>query len=79
VEPDLSFSKTSVSDVDGELARYKDAVAVSTTEVEKIRDDAKKSLGEDEAQVFEAHLMILNDPEFTGAIETEIKEQKVNS
>lgn len=79
VEPDLSFSKTTVSDVDGELARYKKAIEVSTAEVEQIRDSAKKSLGEDEAQVFEAHLMILNDPEFTGAIENEIKDQKINS
>ena len=79
VEPDLSFTKATVSDVDSELARYKEAISVSTAEVEKIRDSAKKSLGEDEAQVFEAHLMILNDPEFTGAIENEIKEQKVNS
>ncbi|RMC24945.1 MULTISPECIES: phosphoenolpyruvate--protein phosphotransferase [unclassified Lactobacillus] len=79
VEPDLSFSKTSVSDVESELARFKDAIKVSTAEVEKIRDSAKKSLGEDEAQVFEAHLMILNDPEFTGAIETEIKDKKINS
>ena len=79
VEPDLSFSKTTVSDVDSELARFKRAIEVSTAEVEKIRDDAKKSLGEEEAQVFEAHLMILMDPEFTGAIENEIKEQKINS
>ena len=42
-------------------------------------DTAKKSLGEEEAQVFEAHLMILNDPEFTGAIENEIKSQKINA
>ncbi|WEV71346.1 phosphoenolpyruvate--protein phosphotransferase [Lactobacillus sp. ESL0785] len=79
VEPDLSFTKTTVSDADSELARFKKAIAASTKEVEAIRDRAKKSLGEDEAQVFEAHLMILNDPEFTGAIETEIKDQQVNS
>lgn len=35
VEPDLSFSKSSVSDVDSEVARYKDAIKASTTEVEK--------------------------------------------
>ena len=79
VEPDLSFSKSSISDVDSEVLRYKDAIKESTTEVEKIRDTAKKSLGEEEAQVFEAHLMILNDPEFTGAIENEIKDSKINA
>ena len=79
VEPDLSFSKESISDVDSEVARYKKAIEESTIEVEKIRDVAKKSLGEEEAQVFDAHLMILNDPEFTGAIENEIKNQKINA
>ncbi|WEV37509.1 phosphoenolpyruvate--protein phosphotransferase [Lactobacillus sp. ESL0677] len=79
VEPDLSFTKTTVADAASELDRFKKATDASVKEVEQIRDSAKKSLGEDEAQVFEAHLMILNDPEFTGAIETEIKDQKVNS
>ena len=79
VEPDLSFKKSSIDDVDSEVSRYQKAVSDSTSEVENIRDVAKKSLGEEEAQVFEAHLMILNDPEFTGAIETEIKNSKINA
>lgn len=79
VEPDLSFSKTSVSDVDSEIARFKKAVSESTSELEKVRDKAKETLGEDEAQVFDAHLLFLSDPEFTGAIETEIKDQKINA
>ncbi|WP_297817266.1 phosphoenolpyruvate--protein phosphotransferase [uncultured Lactobacillus sp.] len=79
VEPDLSFSKTSVSDVESEVARFKKAVNESTSELEQVRDKAKETLGEDEAQVFDAHLLFLSDPEFTGAIETEIKDQKINA
>lgn len=79
VEPDLSFSKTSVSDVDAEVARFKKVVEESTKELEKVRDKAKESLGQEEAQVFDAHLLFLSDPEFTGAIETEIKDQKINA
>ncbi|CCI81696.1 phosphoenolpyruvate--protein phosphotransferase [Lactobacillus hominis] len=79
VEPDLSFSKTSVSDVDSEVARFKKVVSESTAELEKVRDKAKETLGEDEAQVFDAHLLFLSDPEFTGAIENEIKNQKINA
>lgn len=79
VEPDLSFSKTSVSDVDAEVARFKKVVEESTKELEKVRDKAKESLGLEEAQVFDAHLLFLSDPEFTGAIETEIKDQKINA
>jgi len=79
VEPDLSFSKTSVSDVDAEVARFKKVVEESTKELEKVRDKAKESLGPEEAQVFDAHLLFLSDPEFTVAIETEIKDQKINA
>lgn len=79
VEPDLSFSKTSVSDVDAEVVRFKKVVEESTKELEKVRDKAKESLGPEEAQVFDAHLLFLSDPEFTGAIETEIKDQKINA
>lgn len=79
VEPDLSFSKTSASDVDAEVARFKKVVEESTKELEKVRDKAKESLGPEEAQVFDAHLLFLSDPEFTGAIETEIKDQKINA
>lgn len=79
VEPDLSFSKTSVTDVDAEIARFKKAVEESTKELEQVRDKAKENLGEEEAQVFDAHLLFLSDPEFTGAIEEEIKNQKINA
>ncbi len=35
VEPDLSFTKSSIDDVDSEVARYNDAIKESTSEVEK--------------------------------------------
>lgn len=79
IEPDLSFTKKSITAVDQEVSRYQTAVQKSTAEVKKIKAEAEKKLGDAEAQVFEAHLMILNDPEFTGAIEEEIKSQKVNA
>lgn len=79
VQPDLSFSKKSIDSVDGEVARLQAAVTASTEELQKIRDIAVKSLGEEEAQVFDAHMMILADPEFVGAVETGIKNDKTNA
>lgn len=76
VEPDLSFSKSSVSEVDAEVAKLQKAIATSTDELHVIRDKAKENLGEEEAQVFDAHLMILADPEFTGAVEQKVKDEK---
>ncbi|KRK98933.1 phosphoenolpyruvate--protein phosphotransferase [Companilactobacillus futsaii] len=79
VQPDLSFNKKSISDADAEISRLKDAISTSDDELTKIRDTAKESLGEEEAQVFDAHKMILADPEFTGAVEQEVKDKSVNA
>ena len=79
VEPDLSFKKTTIKDVQAEVQRLKAAVQESDAELTKIRDTAQKTLGEEEAQVFDAHKMILADPEFVGAIESQIKDQKLNA
>ena len=79
VEPDLSFSEKTVEDSDGEITRLEEALAVSTKEIEAIREKAAASLGEEEAQVFDAHLMVLADPEMIGAIESNIRDNKVNA
>ncbi|MCD2255204.1 phosphoenolpyruvate--protein phosphotransferase [Agrilactobacillus fermenti] len=79
VEPDLSYNKKTVSDTDGETKRLEDAISKSNDELKIIRDKAKESLGEEEAQVFDAHMMILADPEFTGAVKQKITDEKVNA
>lgn len=79
MQPDLSFSKKTVEDSDGELARLKEALAKSTEELQAIRNKAAETLGEEEAQVFDAHLMVLSDPEMIGSIETSIRDKKTNA
>ncbi|MCM1635586.1 phosphoenolpyruvate--protein phosphotransferase [Latilactobacillus sakei] len=79
VQPDLSFSKSTISDSEKEINRLHKALQDSTSDLETIRKIAAESLGEEEAQVFDAHMMILADPEFTGAIEGKINDDKVNA
>lgn len=79
VQPDLSFNKTSVEDTDAEATRLDDALAKSTEELQAIRDKAAQSLGEAEARVFDAHLMVLSDPEMVGQIKQNIQDNKVNA
>ncbi|STY43751.1 Phosphoenolpyruvate-protein phosphotransferase [Listeria grayi] len=79
VEPDLSFEKSEVADVESEVKRFQDAVAISKQELEKIRNKAAEDLGEDKAQIFDAHLLVLNDPELVGPIEEAIKSSNVNA
>lgn len=79
VEPDLSFEKTTIGDPSAEVERFRAALKKSTSELEAIRDRAKVDLGEDKAAIFEAHLLVLNDPELTGPIEDKIQTDKVNA
>lgn len=79
VQPDLSFSKVSVEDTAAEEARLDDALAKSTAELQQIRDKAAQTLGEAEAQVFDAHLMVLSDPEMIGQIKQNVTNNKVNA
>ena len=79
VQPDLTFSKTTVEDTAAEEARLDAALAKSTEELQQIREKAAQSLGEAEAQVFDAHLMVLSDPEMVGQIKQNIKDNSVNA
>lgn len=79
VEPDLTVSKNLVDDPEKEIVRLNEALARSTEELEHIREIAAESLGEEEAQVFDAHIMVLGDPELTSQVETKIKDDHVNA
>lgn len=79
VQPDLSFFETSIDDPEAEIKRLDDAVEASKSELELIKQKATENLGEEEAQVFEAHLTILADPELLGQIKDKIKNDKVNA
>ncbi|WP_442599300.1 phosphoenolpyruvate--protein phosphotransferase [Neobacillus sp. D3-1R] len=78
VEPDLTFSKTTVSNPEEEVSRFRDALAVSKNELEQIRDRAETDLGRDKAAIFEAHLLVLSDPELIKPIEDKIVSEQVN-
>lgn len=78
-EPDLSFETIEVADSQSEIARLEAAYQQAIEEVTKIRDLALERLGESEAQVFEAHLLVLQDPEFTEQVKSQITQDKVNA
>lgn len=79
VDPDLSFEQQTIDDIAAEQARVDAAFSASSDDLTKIKEKAAQNLGEAEAQVFEAHLMVLADPELTGAIKQNIADNKVNA
>lgn len=79
VQPDLSFSKKSVTDAEAEIHRLDDALTQSVNELKVIRQKAAENLGEEEAQVFDAHMMVLSDPELVGQIKESIQTNSINA
>ncbi|MCC3236862.1 phosphoenolpyruvate--protein phosphotransferase, partial [Pediococcus acidilactici] len=79
VDPDLSFEKKTITDVDAEINRLHDALEQSKKELTLIKAKAAENLGAEEAEVFEAHLTILSDPELIGNIEDKIKNDTINA
>ena len=79
IEPDLTVEKVQVEDPAVEIERLNEAIEKSNAEIERIRAIAAQSLGEEEAQVFDAHAMILSDPEMTGQVEEAINANKINA
>ncbi|HGZ4065694.1 TPA: phosphoenolpyruvate--protein phosphotransferase [Staphylococcus aureus] len=80
VEPDLTFDKNEkVTDVEGEVAEFNSAIEASKVELTKIRNNAEVQLGADKAAIFDAHLLVLDDPELIQPIQDKIKNENANA
>lgn len=77
--PELSFETKKVDDVESEVTRLQDALGISKQELEKIKENARQSLGDEHAEIFSAHLLILNDPEMIAPMQDKIKNESVNA
>ena len=78
-EPDLSFEISKSNDSQQEKERLAKAIADSKVEIEKIKAVASNALSEEEAQVFDAHLMVLEDPELQQAYTQKIEDETLNA
>ena len=79
VQPDLSFETVTVENTDNEEARLDAALEASTGRLNVIREKAVESLGNEAAAVFDAHLMVLADPEMIGQMKETIRAKKTNA
>lgn len=78
-EPDLTIPKNTVSNKEEEVARFHEAVDASKQELQKIRDRAEIDLGAENAAIFDAHLLVLSDPELLGTVESKINDEALNA
>lgn len=76
---ELVIEKKTIENIDEEIQKLESAVKVSKEELTKVKEKALAELGEHEAEIFEAHLLVLEDPELTGSAISKIRDEKVNA
>jgi len=77
--PDYTITKAAVSDTEAEVAKLNDALAKSKLELQSIKDRTLAELGEKKAEIFESHLLILEDPELISPVTDKIRDEFVNA
>lgn len=65
-----------VDDTQREIEKFQGAITESRKQIEAIQAKAIRELGEEEAAIFGAHIMVLEDPEFVDGVEAEINENQ---
>ncbi len=67
------------ADANDELKKLEGAVEKTKQDIKAIQEKAKGKLSDDELAIFDAHLMVLEDPEFIGQIQESIRNDEVNA
>lgn len=78
-EVKLEMERKSIEDFNLELERFSQAMEKAKAEIDCLYDSTVKSIGEKEAEIFSAHKMMLEDPEFIKGVEEKIKNEKINA
>jgi len=80
-EPKVQVIRTALSQggIEDEVARFEESVSRAISELEVVRQTAGQKLGDDAAAIFSAHIMILEDPEYIGAISQKVRQDSVNA
>ena len=76
---EIVITDAKVNDIEAEKAKLDSALKASHTQLEAVKAKAEESMGADKAAVFEAHITLLDDPEFTGAMALEIENNSINA
>ena len=74
---EYQVKRTKIEDPEEEIKRLEAAKVVAVSQLDKIYQKAVKEVGEDNAAVFEVHMMMLDDEDYLDAIYNIIKTESV--
>ena len=78
LEPEIPSYPISSDQVDSEIARFEDAIMTTRQQIANLRDQVSQKLSEIEAQIFDAHLLVLEDKALIEETEGELRKSLYN-
>lgn len=81
VNQDIKIEEQNIKkqEVEEEIERLQGALQKVKMELKAIKEHIEEELGPDKARIFEAHIMLLDDPELIPAIEEKIRKQHLRA
>ena len=70
----IIIERNKIDDLEKEKSRFREAIKVSRTQIEMIKEKA----GEEQGNIMDAHIMILEDPELSSNVDDKIQSENIN-
>nr|WP_300002872.1 phosphoenolpyruvate--protein phosphotransferase [Tissierella sp.] len=78
-ETKFEIEKIKIDNPQSELARFHSSMEIAKEQIDRLYERTLKNVGEKEAEIFSAHKMMLEDPEFIKGVEEIITNQTANA
>ena len=76
---EIKVKRTKIENIEAEIKRLEDAKSLAVEQLREIHEKALKEVGEANAQIFEIHMMMVEDEDYNDAILEMINSQSVNT
>mgnify|MGYP001437573564 CR=1 FL=1 len=77
-ELEIPTYSVSVEAVDAEVQRFEEALQETRSQIREVRDEVAKSLGDEEARIFDAHVMVLEDQSLIDDVVADVRDSGDN-
>ncbi|WP_413110800.1 phosphoenolpyruvate-protein phosphotransferase PtsI [Thaumasiovibrio sp. DFM-14] len=78
-EEEIVLNKSPISDIEQEVQRFYDARTKSAQQLEAVKEKALETFGQEKADIFEGHIMLLEDEELEEEIIAFIKDNNASA
>ncbi|MBC8591525.1 phosphoenolpyruvate--protein phosphotransferase [Wansuia hejianensis] len=79
VEPEINIEKKNIESPELEIERFNESINKAMEEIDYLYKRTLDEVGQDEAEIFTAHKMMLEDPEFINGVKGKINNENANA